>query len=73
MIKQLEVKSSEQIQKINRLASQVPYDVWLHSKNMMVDAKSLLGLYALVGQRVYVVAEDDINPRAFDKLVSAMA
>ena len=39
----------------------------------MIDARSLLGIYALVGQRVRVVAEDDVNPKAFGKLVDKMA
>lgn len=39
----------------------------------MLDARSLLGLFALVGQKAHVIAEDDVNPRVFDKLVSKMA
>ena len=72
MVKEIDVKSSEQVAKINRLACQAPYSVWLHSKTIMVDARSLLGLYALVGERVHVVAEDDVNPKSFEKLVRNM-
>lgn len=73
MIKEIEVKDSEQIRKINRLACEAPYEVWLHSGTTMVDARSLLGLYALCGKRAHVVVEDDVNPKAFGKLVDAMA
>jgi len=38
----------------------------------MLDARSILGLLALVGKRVNVVAGDRVNPAAFDKLVRKM-
>lgn len=72
MVKELTIKNGEQVESINRLASQEPYEVWLTTDAVMLDARSLLGLYALVGQRVRVVAEDDIDPRRFDKLVTRM-
>ena len=40
---------------------------------VMLDARSLLGLMSLIGQRVHVVAEDYVNPRSFGKLVQKMA
>ncbi len=72
MVKELDIKSSAQVERINRLASDEPYEVWLAGDAIMLDARSLLGLYALVGQRVQVVAEDDIDPRRFQKLVDRM-
>ena len=39
---------------------------------VMLDARSLLGLLALVGKKAHVVAEDDVNPISFGKLVSKM-
>lgn len=73
MVKFLDITSNEQAEKINRLACKAPFDVWLHTDTVMIDARSLLGIYALVGQRVRVVAEDDVNPKAFGKLVDKMA
>ena len=32
-----------------------------------------MGLMALVGQRVHVVAEDDVDPKRFSRLVEKMA
>lgn len=72
MVKELEIKDSTQVERINRLASEQPYEVWLSTDAVMLDARSLLGLYALIGQRVRVVAEDDVDPKRFDKLVSHM-
>ena len=39
----------------------------------MLDARSLLGLYALVGQRAKVVTEDSLDPKMVDRLVEKMS
>lgn len=72
MLREIEIKNNEQVEKINRLACQAPYEVWLSTDTLMLDARSLLGLFALVGKKAEVVAEDDVNPKAFDKLVAKM-
>ena len=73
MVREINIKDGSQIRKINRLASEAPYEVWLSCGNLMLDARSLLGLFTLVGKKANVVAEDSVNPRAFSKLVSRMA
>ena len=73
MNRTIEIKTPEQVEKINRLAAKAPYEVWLSSGTVMLDARSLLGLMALVGQRVHVVAEDDVDPKRFSRLVEKMA
>ncbi|MCI9120583.1 MAG: hypothetical protein HFG00_03525 [Oscillibacter sp.] len=72
MVRELDIKNAEQVARINRLACEAPYEVWLSSGTVMLDARSLLGLYALIGQRAKVVTEDDINPKALNKLVAKM-
>ena len=72
MFKEIEIKSKAQVEKINRLACNAPYEVWLHAGNVMLDARSLLGLFALVGRKANVVVEDDVAPRSFQKLVAKM-
>ena len=73
MNRTIEIKTPEQVEKINRLACEAPYEVWLSTDTLMLDARSLLGLLALVGQRVHVVAEDDVDPKRFSRLVEKMA
>lgn len=73
MIRPLDIKSREQIENINRLASNAPYEVWLSTDTAMLDARSLLSIYTLIGQRVNVVAEDDVNPKHFSRLVDKMS
>jgi len=72
MTREIDIKSDEQVVRINRLACEAPYEVWLSTDTVMLDARSLLGLYALVGQHAKVVTEDDLNPKAVDRLVAKM-
>ncbi len=73
MTREIDIKSVEQVRRIHRLACEAPYEVWLSTETVMLDARSLLGLYALVGQRAKVVTEDDLNPRRVDRMVEKMA
>ena len=73
MTKTIEITSKSQVEKINQLASKAPYEVWLSADAVMLDARSLLGLFALVGKKARVVVEDDVDPKAFGKLVDKMA
>ena len=73
MIREIQIKDLSQVERINQLACQAPYEVWLSTDTVLLDARSLLGLYALVGKHAHVVAEDDVNPRAFGRLVAQMA
>lgn len=72
MLKEIEIKSEAQVEKINQLACDAPYEVWLSSGTVMLDARSLLGLFALVGRKANVVVDDDVAPRSFQKLVAQM-
>lgn len=72
MVKELDIKTPAQVKKISELASQEPYGVYLTNGAVMLDARSLLGLFTLVGQRAYVVADDDADPTRFGKLVKHM-
>ncbi len=72
MVREIEIWDEDQVKKINRLACEAPYEVWLNSGTIMLDARSLLGLSILVGRRANVVVEDDVNPRQFNRLVAQM-
>lgn len=73
MFREIEIKDEAQVEKINRLACDAPYEVWLSSGTVMLDARSLLGLFALVGKKAHVVVEDYVTPRSFQRLVTKMA
>lgn len=72
MVMELDIKTPAQVQKISELASQEPYPISLSTNTVILDARSLLGLYALIGQRAKVVAGDHADPVRFRKVVKKM-
>lgn len=72
MVREIDITSAKQVERINLLASKVPYEVWLNCGTVMLDARSLLGLFDLVGKHASVVVEDDVDPKRFRRLVAEM-
>jgi len=72
MNREINITSKAQVERISRLASQADYDVYLSTDTVMLDARSLMGLFALVGKRARVVAGDRVDPRAFSRMVDKM-
>lgn len=60
----IKIPNADAANKLNKAATEVDDVIWVHSKNgmIMVDARSLIGLYALVGEDSVLVAEDNANP-----------
>lgn len=71
MYKEITLKSKDDIEHLSNLASEQPYEVYVHSNDdiVMVDARSLLALFTLIGKRCKVVAEDNVDPKMFAKFV----
>lgn len=72
MVQQIDIKTPAQVQKLSELASQEPYDISLVTSTVVLDARSLLGLYSLIGQRVTVAADDHADPKSFRKFLSKL-
>ena len=69
MTRAIRVKNTEDIQKINKIVTKFPFDVWIHGKSGMVDAKSLLGMFLLsLKEPLRLVIEDDIDAKQVKKL-----
>ncbi|MDO4286520.1 MAG: HPr family phosphocarrier protein [Eubacteriales bacterium] len=69
MTRAIRVKNTEDIQKINKIVTKFPFDVWIHGKSGMVDAKSLLGMFLLsLNEELRLVIEDDIDPKQVKRL-----
>lgn len=68
MTKRIRVKNTEDIQKINAIVCRYGFDIWIHGKSGMVDAKSLLGMFLLsLNEPLKLVTEDDIDTSALYK------
>ena len=73
MTRAIRVMNTEDIQKINKIVSKFPFDVWIHGKSGMVDAKSLLGMFLLsLNEQLSLVIEDDIDAKQVKKLFTEL-
>ena len=62
------IHTSDQAQKLNRIAERYQYDIWVQGKSGQADAKSMLGLMLLtIENKVNLVVKDGIDTRALEK------
>jgi len=62
MITPIKVKNIKDIESINRIVCRYDFDIWIHGKSGMVDAKSILGLYVLgLDESLSLVVPDNVN------------
>ena len=66
----IKIETTEKVQRICELATYSPYEVWLSVDGENLDARSILGLFSLVGKEAYVVVEDDVDRDSFNKLMN---
>ncbi len=45
MMKPIRIKNIKDIEKINSIVSKYSFDIWVHGKSGMADAKSILGMF----------------------------
>lgn len=58
----IRITTSEEAQRLNRIAEKYPFDIWVHGRSGQADAKSMLGLMLLtIEDNVKLVVDDDID------------
>ncbi|MGQ3478171.1 HPr family phosphocarrier protein [Paenibacillus sp. TY11] len=68
MMTPIKVKDVKDIEKINQIVSNYTYDIWIHGKSGMADAKSILGMYVLkLDEPLTLVVPDNVNPKKLFK------
>ena len=72
MIYPIKLESAQDVVKLNNFAANEDYNLSVSSGNTMIDAKSLLALFTLVGKTCMLVAPDHLNPKKFMKLIERM-
>lgn len=70
MVMDINIKSANDVERLNTVASETPDVLWVHSNDgmIMVDARSLLGLFALIGKPCKLVAEDSTDYKVLAKV-----
>jgi phosphotransferase system HPr-like phosphotransfer protein len=64
----IKIMTSEQAQKLNRIAERYPYEIWIHGRSGQADAKSMLGLMLLtIEDDVKLVVDDSIDTAALEE------
>lgn len=66
------LKDKAAVERLNQVACQQAFDMSVSCGTTMIDAKSLLALFTLIGKKVFIVAPDELNPRYFAKMVKKM-
>lgn len=68
----VQLDTMEEIQKLNEIASEQPFEINVSKGLVTVNAKSLLALFALIGEKVNLVAPDHADPKTFIEAVKKM-
>lgn len=62
MITPIQIKNVQDIEKINAIVTQYPFDIWIHAASGMADAKSILGMFILkLNEPLTLVTPDDVD------------
>ncbi|MCF0121493.1 MAG: HPr family phosphocarrier protein [Oscillospiraceae bacterium] len=71
MTYKVRIKTPEEAQRLNKIAEQCPYDIWIHGKSGTADAKSLLGMMLLTLEpEVKLVVDDHIDVKPLEKAIA---
>ena len=66
------LKNREDVENLNKVASRQDFDLSVSCGSVIVDARSLLALFTLIGSRVSIVAPDGVSPKEFMKSIKKM-
>ena len=66
------IKDMKDIQHMNRVASEQPFEVYVSCDSTLVDCRSFVNLFPLIGKEVNIVVEDDVDNKAFKKMFKKM-
>jgi hypothetical protein len=70
MVKQIHLKDIEDVQRLNDMACEQPFKITVSCGHLVLDAKSILALFALIGKKdIYLVAPDHIKADKFMDMI----
>ena len=67
------ITSQEDLYRISEAASQEDYPIYISGENFMLDAKSLLALFTIIGKEIKLVAPDHANANDFMKFINSLS
>lgn len=66
------INNIDDIKRISTVASQQDFDVIAESGNIMIDCRSFVNLFPLIGKEVNIVVEDNVDVKLFRKMFKKM-
>ena len=63
------INTQEELYKLSEAASKENYPIYISTQYGMLDAKSILALFTILGKEIKLVAPDHANADAFVKFV----
>lgn len=72
MVFPIKLSNEQQVIRLNREACKQNFDLAVHSKTQIADARSLLALFTFINKDAYLVAPDDIDPKLFRRVIKRM-
>lgn len=70
MIKEIILKNKKDVERLNEIACEQPFNIHVSCGHQILDAKSILALFALIGRKnVYLVAPDHLKAQSFMDMI----
>ena len=66
------VETKEDLQRLSELASQEDFNIYIGTNTAMIDAKSILALFTILGKNVSLVAPDHADSKKFYKFIDKL-
>ena len=69
MVHPITLKTKEDVLRLNDLATKENFNLKVSTGSIIIDAKSLLALFALIGKKVNLVVSDRTDPETFSHFI----
>ena len=69
MVFPIALNSKKDILRLNELATKESFNLKVSNGSIIIDAKSLLALFSLIGKTVNLVEPDSADPEGFKNLI----
>ena len=72
MIFYLNKINQKDIERMNKVATEQDFELYIRCDNVFIDLRSFLGLFTLLGKSGVIIAPDHADPKAFAKALKKM-
>ena len=69
----VKIETKEDLYRFSELASQEDFSIYLSTSSGLLDAKSILALFTILGKEVNLVAPDHVDAIKFGKFIEKIS